>query len=740
MERDSERHYLCAELVHTLSVVLMGLGWLWGVSLIAEGIPFFAWRWLSPLLLILGSAASYRWRERRLPAATGALLGALWLASAVAAIAASGPLFLLGLAAAVVVAGVLSRPPAIVFLGALSLGPTLWLLRTGAAPGDLAAAILLILAGALGLAWLLCRQLTIALEWSWKSRQYATQQMKEARERRAELRRALKAIDEENERLARLNRELMAARREAEESRRLKAEFAANVSHELRTPLNLILGFSEMMYTAPESYGGQSLPPEYRADMHAIYRSARHLQSLIDDVLDLSRIDAKRMALTRETMSIGDCVSEAAGAIRELVQRKGLDFGVDIEEGLPPVSFDRTRIRQVLLNLISNAVRFTDQGYIRVSCCACTESTLPAQHVPHEAPPHQALRLPDTRYICISVSDSGIGIRSQDRAHIFEEFRQVDGSVRRKQGGTGLGLAISKRFVEMHGGWMWVESEMGHGSIFRFVLPAEDEWGLHPELTQTAAVPHPAQKTLVFIDDDANVVQLLRRYLQDHRIESARDAEQAGPLIAEICPDLVALGNSTRPEDVLALQRNDPRLAGARLSVLSCHVRSDHRQALALGMTDYLTKPITQKQLLGAMAYLGLTVRTVLAVEDEPDMMRLLGRILASQAQAVQLLKAYSGEQAQALLRSLVPDLVLLDLSLPGMSGQDLLRWMKGVHRLRDVPVIGISAQTHLEEAETLDLATLTLSRQEGFALPELLTFIEMVAERFPSRYAAGPS
>lgn len=740
--RESDREYLSQQLLGTLVIVLLVIGWVWGVLLIAVGKPVASWfYWSAPLSLLLGGFSSYRLLERHPRWAAALSLGALWVSASATAYASGNQVFLFSLSFVIVLAGVLSRRWLILFFTGLSLGYVWLVYRLGKLAGGSWAAPLLFLVASFGLSWLLWHYLDIALEWSWHNHQRAVRSMLEARQRRAELARLTKALDEENDRLIRLNRELIEARREAEEARRLKAEFAANVSHELRTPINLIVGFSEMMYTSPESYGGQLLPPEYLGDIHAIYRSAKHLQSLIDDILDLSRIDAKHMALTREWVDIGEVITEAVAAIRELVERKGLELQVEIEPDLPRLYLDRTRIRQVLLNLIANAVRFTENGYIRVTCrdhLAQDWASQGGSQASSSSLSGPSL-VPTSRYVRVSVLDSGIGIRPEDIEGIFEEFRQADGSLRRKYGGTGLGLAISKRFVELHGGWMWAESELGKGSTFHFVLPTEDGVVSHVELkgTRPLKLTQLPEKTVIVLDDDPNIIQLFRRYTRNCRIEGAATMQQAAQMVVDLQPALVVSSKETPITDVNALTETHPSLKSARLTLMSCPISSPRRKVLALGVRDYLVKPVSKEELVGAMERLQVPLNTILAVEDDPNMMRLFERMLAGLENPVQLKKAYNAEDAQEIMRSLVPDLVLLDFALPGMDGHELLSWMQRDARLRKVPVIAVTATTYWEEAWPIEVPEVTLARRAGFSMSEILSLVEEVAAKFPSRYAA---
>ncbi|MBC7237091.1 MAG: response regulator [Chloroflexi bacterium] len=739
--RESDREYLCQGFLHTLSLALIIGGWGWGVVLIIADISLFSsFHWLSPFMLILFGSLSNHWYETRRPLASAAALMGLWAAPLLAAYASMSPLFLFALNLAIIIAGILASPPILGTISLLSIAMVIGgyvMLGWSMAPAMLAA-LVLSMAISMGLSWMLWHYIYVALELSWESRRRAVEAMRAAQARRAELRRAVKALDEGYERLQRLNQELIETRHEAEEARRLKAEFAANVSHELRTPINLIVGFSEMMYMSPESYGGQPLPAEYLGDVHAIYRSARHLQTLIDDILDLSRIDARQMALTREMGAIEDVIAEAVQVIRELVQRKGLSLEVDVSADLPPIYLDRTRIRQVLLNLISNAVRFTDQGYIRVKCRLLDTTSGEAEEIVGSHAP----ALPEGRFICLSVADSGIGIRSEDLGKVFEEFRQVDGSSRRRYGGTGLGLAISKRFVELHGGWMWVESEYGRGSTFYFVLPAAEEAWLRPKLLGSPHEPtlNAPGKRIVVLDRDPAVVQLFARYLRRRQVEGATSVEQMLNITAAYAPELLVLADGTPPEAVLSRQKDYPALASARLCVLSCPIPTERRKALSLGFADYLLKPIGEQQLRAALEGAAPEAQRALIIEDDPDMIRLLGRMLARIRPEMTAARAYSGEEAQQIIlagasNGQMPDVVLLDLALPGLSGYDLMLWMQD-RGLLTMPIIAITANVRLQASTSSDVMTMTLARRSGFSAQEALTFTELVAEHFPCRYA----
>ncbi|MBI1881042.1 MAG: HAMP domain-containing histidine kinase [Chloroflexi bacterium] len=282
--------------------------------------------------------------------------------------------------------------------------------------------------------------------WAWDYFQQAQVLIEETQKRKVELEQTMDDLARANMQLTRLNIMAQGLRQAAEDARRAKEEFVANVSHELRTPLNMITGFSEAILHTPETYSSK-IPAALLADLAVIHRNATHLSDLINDVLDLSQIDAKQMALTKEQVQIQEIVNAATIAVRPLFDSKGLYLETEVPEDIPPIFCDRTRIREVLLNLFSNAGRFTQCGGVKVRVWQ------------------------EGNDIIVAVADTGAGIATEDMSKLFQPFQQVDTSIRRHYGGTGLGLSISKRFIELHGGKIWVESEQGVGTTFFFRLP-----------------------------------------------------------------------------------------------------------------------------------------------------------------------------------------------------------------------------------------------------------------------------
>jgi len=508
------------------------------------------------------------------------------------------------------------------------------------------------------LGWASARALLTAIEWHLFSLAQAQENMESARQHRAQLARALKDLDLAYYRLQRANAALVAAQKQAEEAERFKAEFVTNVSHELRTPLNLIIGFSEMMMTAPESYGDTQIPGPYRSDLNAIYHSAQHLLALVDDVLDLARIEVGKIALARDEVDLASLVSEATDIVREYIAAKGLELQVRVEPDLPTLWIDRLRIRQVLLNLLVNAGRFTERGRIDVDVSR------------------------QDKEIVVRVTDTGQGIPDQDLPRVFEEFHSIDQPLSAWHSGTGLGLPISKKFVELHHGRMGVESTYLQGTSFWFTLPCTPAFASRPRLSrldcsQPVVRLGISERIVVVVHDDPLVAPLLQRYMDGYRVVRAKDLEE-GVALAE---DIKALALVTDAGKETSVSSGDTL-------IVNCTLPNSVQMAATLGAEDSLVKPVSAQALLAAIDRLGRPVRRVLIADDEPEVVRLFRRMLRTRIQPQDCLEAYNGEEALRLVQTEKPDLVLLDLIMPEMDGQSVLEQMAADPRLADIPVI----------------------------------------------------
>jgi signal transduction histidine kinase/DNA-binding response OmpR family regulator len=572
-------------------------------------------------------------------------------------------------------------------------------------------------AGMMG--WSVTQSLLTVAQWSLSSYEQARQRMAEAQEHRLELKQAQEDLVRANRELARLSDHLKAMYQVAEEARRAKEEFVANVSHELRTPLNMIIGFSEMITQSPQIYG-DDVPPALLSDIDAIYLNSQHLSRLVDDVLDLSQVEAGRMALSKEWTFLPNIIRAAARAVRDLLDSKGLYLELDLPADLPPVFCDSIRIRQVVLNLLSNASRFTEQGGVRI----------------------QATQ--EGNRVVVSVTDTGPGIAPQDQERLFEPFQQLDSSIRRRHGGSGLGLSISKRFVEMHGGKMWLESEVEIGTTFHFSLPldvsplaisvnvddarrwfspySEYEYKIHRGRSKAEAPV--VLPRVVVLEDGETLQRLLARYLDGYEVSSVRDVQEAihelnrSPAQALIINMPSPAGSSNGLEGLTSLPYGTP--------AISCWVPGTDEIAQHMGAVRYLVKPIARDTLLATLEDLGEEIKSVLVVDDQPDVLQLFARMLSSGKQHYRVLRAESGQRALSLLQRR-PDVMLLDLIMPGMDGFQLLQEKERDASVRDIPVVIVSSRD--PEGEPIVSDHLTISRAGGLSLRNLLACIQAVSE-----------
>ncbi|MBX3012760.1 MAG: response regulator [Caldilineaceae bacterium] len=616
------------------------------------------------------------------------------------------------------------------------LGLLLWLAALVGVNLTLEQGVFVLVSGAFSgwLGWAARTELLTIAEWSISSFHRARQNLDELREQRLELEQSREDLIQANRELTRLSDRLKALERIAEEARQAKTEFVANVSHELRTPLNMIIGFADVIARSPQVYG-RRLPPALLTDIAAIRRNAEHLTALVNDVLDLSQVEAGRMALSREWVALPVIISEALAVVkglfesRSLYLRSTLAFAPGIAT-LPLVFCDETRIRQVIINLLGNAGRFTEQGGVTLQC------------------------LVSAKEVTLSLADTGPGIDELDQQRIFEPFQQADVSTRRRHGGSGLGLTISKQFVEMHGGRMWLESKIGQGTTIYFTLPLEspapslladpanrvrramnpdDQLGYRVRTRRSTAPLPVLTERFVVVDAEQTVQRLLERYVPDVEVELAADLTGA---IAAI-----------RRSPAQALVLNTPPFAPLSLSsfgnlpfgtpVITCWLPGEQEAAKRLGVVEYLIKPLAREKLLAALAKVTPAVKTVLLVDDEEDELHLFARMLAAAPQAYSVLQVTNGQRALSMLRSRQPDVLLLDLMMPGMNGFQVLEEKAHDPTIAAIPVIIISSRD--PTGEPMIGNTLTVTHGAGFSQRNLVASIQALGEILAPSAVAAP-
>jgi signal transduction histidine kinase/CheY-like chemotaxis protein len=690
----------------SLFLLPLGILWLWGLICpsCSRTAPTVAW--VGCAILVATSIAGYRARPREQRIASAALIFGILAATWCALLTFRIPDLIYLVILAVAVASLLFDERAILPVALGGIVPAICIV-CGYLGLSLWGRAVLLPIGVIGLtsaaSWIATHNLYDALDSAWQGYHQALQNQREARERRAELRRALHALDEATSRLQRVNQELILARREAEEARALKEQFVANVSHELRTPLNIIAGFAEIMCKAPETYEGVRWTADLQSDIQEMYRASQHLQSLINDVLDLSRIDAARLPMFREFADLRSIIREAIETISPLLRQRNLTCDADLPETLPQLLIDRTRIRQVMLNLLNNAVRFTDSGGITVRC-----------HL-------------DDEVVVVSVQDTGVGIPPERLGTIFEKFSTVDGTSRR--GGVGLGLTLSREFVALHGGDMWVESTVGVGSTFYFSLPLP---GTRPLAAPLERVPHRAsldRSTLpvVVVDPDPTVAEMLGRYLGDRRTLWASDTREAEQLIERTQPLAVIVNQA--PDAPVGSWLGDLGATSARYAVpvLRCSIPSPSWLKESVGVDECLTKPVSRDTLTRILRRHCPEDGRVLIVDDDPGFVSLVERIASAMPGVAEVLTARSGHEALSVLAGRAPDLVLLDLLMPEMGGLEVLDRLRADPALAHTRFVLVTATSYTEDVLADGRAYLTLSQSRGISAGRLTELLDAI-------------
>jgi signal transduction histidine kinase/CheY-like chemotaxis protein len=484
-----------------------------------------------------------------------------------------------------------------------------------------------------------------------------------------------------------------------ENASRAKSDFLASMSHELRTPLNAIIGFSELMRGEPAYGSTLTVPAEWVEHIHS---SGQHLLGLINDVLDITKVEAGRLDLHFEPIDVSQAIAESIGGLRPLAERKAIT--IESETDRATIEVDRGRLRQMLYNLMSNAIKFTPEGgTIRLSTAE------------------------DDEVVRIAVADTGVGISAEDQSHVFEEFRQV-GDLTARQEGTGLGLALTRRLVQAHGGTIALESVPGKGTTFTITLPREQAAGgreqaaggrekaaddrRSPVLAAVGAGPdvagsaigiepadHLRRPLVLIIEDEPSAARLLRTYAEtiDVEVVLANDGERGLRAARERLPDAIVLDVLLPGIDgweVLRELKSDP--ATRDVPVIIVTVVDERGVGLALGADDYFVKPVDRNALIDRLSRYTFTTKVqqgevmVLAIDDDPASVALVEAALAPEGFTV--VPAYDGRQGLDLAREHPPDLVICDLLMPDLDGFGVVAALKAEPRTQEVPILVLTA------------------------------------------------
>jgi len=506
----------------------------------------------------------------------------------------------------------------------------------------------------------------------------------EARDRRAELEQSRSDWIHASRQLVLANERLASLKLCADEARRGKADFVARVSHEFRTPLNIIIGMVSLMVEAPQVYG-QEFPSKAMDQLRIVYKNCQHLASMIDDVLDLSQCEAGKVSLRRTRVDIGQIIDTALDVVKPLAEQKGLQLIFGEREQVPPLDCDGVRVRQVILNLLSNATRYTEKGTVSVSLHA-----LPSR-------------------VRVGVSDTGPGIPPHEKERIFEAFGRGDKAILSGQLGSGLGLAISRELIAMHGGTMWLETQEGVGSTFYFELPMtipaplvrapvgqiREDW-IWRQRTSWADLSQAVSRRRIIVCGAGEALKGALAHYDDRAelvcLDSLADAiGQARDLPAD-----AIIVNASRPDDLW----RDMSLAREAISstpIIGC-CWPPTKAKFGRVIASYITKPVDKEELLAAISALERRVQRVLVADDDADTREFLRTLLASYDPRIGVQMATCGQAAIAAASLLRPDLILLDVVMPDMTGWDVLARLESNGLLGETAVLMVSALDPFDE------------------------------------------
>jgi len=508
-----------------------------------------------------------------------------------------------------------------------------------------------------------------------QDRQHKQELERKVKERTEKLLQANQSLNQEIIERQKIEQALKESKEAAEEANLTKSQFLANMSHELRTPLNAIIGYSEMLKEEAEDFGQDHCLD----DLQKIHSAGMHLLGLINDVLDLSKIEAGKMDLFLEKLPLEQLIEEVISTIQPTIEKNGNTLIIERPDSLGEMQTDITKLRQMLLNLLSNAAKFTEQGGIRLKITRQKRE--------------------EGEWIIFCIADEGIGMTEAQLQKLFQPFTQADASTTRRYGGTGLGLTITKQFTQMMGGTLSVDSEFGQGSTFTLLLPA------HAKITPTNTQPYKPQSltakegngVILVIDDDAAVREKLQHDLSKlgYAVAVAEDGPEGLKLANKLIPDAILLDVHMPDMDgwrVLSMIKHDVLLA--HIPVIMISMEEHKQKGYAMKATDYISKPVRRDKLVTLLKKYqihGHSKGVVMVVEDEEFFRQAMVHIL--ELEGWQVFSAPNGQIAIDNLDDKKPSLILLDLLMPEMDGFEFLNRLHLHEKWHSIPVVVLTAK-----------------------------------------------
>ena len=546
-----------------------------------------------------------------------------------------------------------------------------------------------------------------------------------------------KALEELNENLEKKvmerTEEFEKINRELERANQLKGRFISNMSHELRTPLNSIIGFSDVLLE--RTFG--DLSENQERYVKNIFSAGKHLLELINNVLDIAKIEAGKYEMVYETFPIGTIADEVINIMMPLAENKFIEIVVSIGEGISDVTADKVKLKQILYNLLSNAIKFTPEGG-KVGITIAMEENIDGRY---------PWAIPELEFVRFSIWDTGIGIGPEDKEKIFDEFEQADSTFSRKYGGVGLGLALTKKLIELHGGNITLESTLGEGSTFSFLIPVTSPVEpTKPEAVDAVSLNFPWMKEeaplILVVEDDLPTAELLTLHLTQsgYKVAHAFDGQEALEKAKNLKPFAITLDIMLPKKDgweVLQELKSDKKTAS--IPVIIHSIVNNKELAFALGATDYLLKPLEKEALILKLEEITVVKGrkvlpiSVLIIESEDKVTNYLKEIF--EPQGFLMYTAPNGKRGVELATALRPGVILLDFTLPDMLCYDVIKDIKDNPSTKDIPIFILTERDiSVEDRISLVGKIERIVKKQAFNTKELVGHIKELEMLYPRR------